>query len=150
MAQVAPDSPIDDAFGALDAKVDEATPDIPDGVCLYVRQPHTIANDHEILKGAPFVLHPSANALCQKMANEVHKDVLPGHSHATAMEAIKDKFGLRMSSTTAPGLLKVIFEAAACREMRIQRQLSRLGTAHGQKKKPNNEDEIRDHEGEKG
>jgi len=40
-------------------------------------------------------------------ANEVHKDMLPGDSHVTAMESIKDEFGLKASATTTPGLLKV-------------------------------------------
>ena len=51
------------------------------------------------------------------MANEVHKDVLPGDSHVTAMESIKGEFGLKMSATTTPGLLKVMFAAIACRNV---------------------------------
>ena len=39
--------------------------------------------------------------------------VLPGDSHVTAMVAIKDEFGLRTSTTTTPGLLRVMFVAIA-------------------------------------
>ena len=58
------------------------------------------------------------------MANEVHKDdiVLPGDSHVTAMEAIKDEFGLRASDTTTLGLLKVTFAAVDCQKIRMQRR----------------------------
>ena len=35
------------------------------------------------------MVQPNVNALCQRMANEVHRDVLPGDSHMTAMEAIR-------------------------------------------------------------
>ena len=43
---------------------------------------------------------------------------MPGDSHVTAMEAIKDEFGLRTSAATTPGLLKVIFVAMASRKIR--------------------------------
>ena len=56
----------------------------------------------------------------------------PGDSHVTAMEAIKDEFGLRMSATMTPGLLKVMFAAIACRKIRMQQRLLGLGTAQGQ------------------
>ena len=62
------------------------------------------------------------------MTNKVHKDVLPGNSHVTAMEAIKDEFGLRTSATTTPGLLKVMFVAMASRKIRVQQRLLGLGT----------------------
>ena len=82
MAQVAPESPIDDVFGAW-ANGDETIetpPDIPAEVAQYIRKLLTIVNETSILKGAWFVVQPNANALCQRMANEVHncKDVLPG------------------------------------------------------------------------
>ena len=62
------------------------------------------------------------------MANEVHRDdiVLPGNSHVTAMESIKDEVGLKASATTAPGLLKLMSAATASRDARAQR---RLGSA---------------------
>ena len=63
------------------------------------------------------------------------KDVLPGDSHVTALEALKDELGLRTSFTTIPGVLKVMFAAIACRNMRLQRRLLGLGTAPGQKPK---------------
>ena len=74
-----------------------------------------------MLKGALFNAPPDTNALCQRMANEVHQDVLPCNSHATAMEPFKDEFGLRMSATTTSGLLKVVFVAMASRKIRVQR-----------------------------
>ena len=81
-AHEAVDSPIDDVFGALGGEMDEAMSDVPSGVCLYIRKLLTLANDHEM----PFDVPPDANALCKRMANEVHRDVLPGDSHVTAME----------------------------------------------------------------
>ena len=45
------------------------------------------------------------------MANDVHRDVLPGDNHVTAMESIKAQFGLRTSADTTPDLLKVMFVA---------------------------------------
>ena len=68
------------------------------------------------------------------MANEVHKDVLPGDSHVTATESIKDEFSLKTSTTTAPGLLKVMFLAIASLNVRVQRRLLGLGTAPAQQK----------------
>ena len=53
-AQVAPVSPMDNVFGALGGEMDEAPPDLPAEVCLYIRKLLTLANDHEILKGALF------------------------------------------------------------------------------------------------
>ena len=44
--------------------MDEAPPDIPEEVCLYIRKLLTLANDHEILKGASFNVTPDVNALC--------------------------------------------------------------------------------------
>ena len=58
-------------------------------------------------------MHTGVNALCQKMVNEVHKDMLPGDSHMAAMEAIEREFGLKTSATPTPGLLKVMFAANA-------------------------------------
>ena len=79
-----------------------------------------------MLKGASFDVPPDTNALCQRMANEVHRDVLPGDSHVTAMESFKDEFGLRTSASTTPGLLnilnsllKVMFVAMASRKIRV-------------------------------
>ena len=69
------------------------------------------------------------------MANEVHKDVLPGDSHVTAMESIKDEFGLETSATTAPGLLKVMFLAMASRSVRVQQRFLGLGTDPAQQKR---------------
>ena len=69
--------------------MEEAPPGVPAEVCLYIRDLLTFANDHEILKGASFSLTPNTNVLCQRMANEVHRVVLPGDGHVTAMEAIK-------------------------------------------------------------
>ena len=94
---------------------------------IIIRKLLTLANDHEMLKGASFDVPPDTNALCQRMANEVHRDVLPGDSHVTAMESFKDEFGLRTSATTTPGLLKVMFVAMASRKIRVQRRLLGLG-----------------------
>ena len=66
------------------------------------------------------------------MANEVHNDVLPTDSHVTAMESIKDEFGLKTSATTTPGLLNVMFLVMADRNVRVQRRLLGLGTAPAQ------------------
>ena len=38
LAQAAVDSPMDDAFGALEGEMDEAMPDAPSEVCLYGRR----------------------------------------------------------------------------------------------------------------
>ena len=108
--------------------------DVPAKVAQYVRKLLTVANETKILKGASFVVEPNINAICQRMANEVHKDVLPGDSHVTAMESIKDEFGLKTSATTTPGLLKVVFAAIASRNVRVQRRLLGLGTAPAQQK----------------
>ena len=127
--------PVADVFGALEGEMDAAIPDVPSEVCLYIRKLFTLANDHEILKGASFDVPPDTNALCQRMANEVHRDVLPGDSHVTAMEPFKDDVGLRTSATTTPGLLKVMFVAMASRKIRVQKQLLGLGTAPAQRKR---------------
>ena len=76
-----------------------------------------------------FIVEPNINAIYQRMANEVHKDALPGDDHVTAMEPIKDEFGLKTSATMTPGLLKVLFLAMASRNVRVQRRLLGLGTA---------------------
>ena len=115
-------SPIDDVFGGLGGEMDEAIPDVPSNVCLYIRKLLTLANDHEMLKGASFDVPPDTNdivhnALCQRMANEEHRDVLPCDGYVTAMESFKDEFGLRTSATTAPGLTKVMFVAMTSRKM---------------------------------
>ena len=70
------DSPIDDVFRAFGGETDEAIPDVPSEFCLYVRKLLTLANDHEIRKGASFDVPHDTNALCRRMTNEVHKDVL--------------------------------------------------------------------------
>ena len=129
-AHAAPESPIDDVFGALanGGEETETPPDVPAEVARYIRGLLTEANETKILKGATFTVTPDINAICQRMANEVHRDVLPGDSHVTAMESIKDEFGLRTSATTTPGLLKVMFLAMACRSVRVQRRLLGLGT----------------------
>ena len=64
------------------------------------------------------------------------KDLLPGVSHVTAVEAIQDEFGLRASATTTPGLLKTMFAAIACQKIRVQRILPELDSAQGRKPKP--------------
>ena len=104
---------------------------------LYIRKPLSLANDHEIPKGESIEVPPDAStsALCRRMANEVHRDVLPGDGHATAMEPSKGEFGLRTSATTTPGLLKVMFVAIASREMRVQQRLLGLGTTPAQRKR---------------
>ena len=107
----------------------EAPPDVPAEV---VRKLITIANETKILNSASFVVEPNIDAICQRMANEVHKGVLPGDSHVTAMESIKDEFGLKMSATTTPGLLKVMFAAIASRNVRVQRRILGLDTAPAQ------------------
>ena len=119
MAQAAPVSPIDDIVGALGEETEKAPPDVPVEVCLYILKLLTLANDHEILKGASFNVSPDTDALCQRIANEVHRVVLPRDSHVTAMEAIQDEFGLSTSATTTPGLLKIRFAAIACRKVRM-------------------------------
>ena len=126
-AHKAVDSPIDDVFGALGGDMDEAVPDVQAEVCLYTRKLLTPANDHEMIKGVTFDVTPETNALCQRMANEVHRDVLPGDSHVAAMESLKGEFGLRTSATTTPGLLRVMFVAMANRKIRVQRRLLGLG-----------------------
>ena len=78
MAHAAPESPIDDALGALatgDEDV-EVPPDVPAEVAEYIPKLITIANEPKILKGASFKVEPNINAiiLCQRMANEVHRD----------------------------------------------------------------------------
>ena len=92
-----------------------------------IRELLTLANDHEMIKGVLFDVPPVTNALCQRMANEVHRGVLPGDSHVTAMESFNDEFGLRTSTTTNTGLLKVMFVAMASRRIRVQRRLLGLG-----------------------
>ena len=138
MARTAPESPIGDVFGALanfngDEDV-EAPPDVPAEVAKHIRELLTIANEINILKSATFTVEPNINAICQRMTNEVNKDVLPGDSHVTAMESIKGEFGLTTSATTASGLLKVMFLALASRSVRVQRRLLGLGTAPAQQK----------------
>ena len=114
---------------------DEELPNVPAEVTQYIQKLLTIANETAMFKGATFVLHPNINALCQRTANEVHRDVLPGDSHVTAMGAIKDEFGLETSATTAPGLLKVsMLTAVACQKVRMQRRLLGNGTVQAQKK----------------
>ena len=88
---------------------DEETPDAPAEVAQYIRKRLTIANGTGILKGASFLIHPNSNTLWQRMANEVHRDVLPGDSHVTAMEAIEDEFGLKTTATTNPGLVPGLY-----------------------------------------
>lgn len=80
-------SPVDDDFGFLGAEMDEAIPGVPSEDCLYIRKLFTLANDHEILKGASIVVPPGTNALCQRMANEVHRDKLPDMSCILFAEA---------------------------------------------------------------
>ena len=122
MAHAAPESPIGDVFGALTNGDEDvaAPPGVPAEVAKYIRKLLTTANETKILKSATFVVEPNINAICQKMSNEVHRDVLPGDSHVTAMESIKDEFGLRTSATTTPGSLKVMFLAMASRSVRVQ------------------------------
>ena len=57
MARVAPESPADDAFSALDEREEDGeTPDvIPTEVAQYIRQLLAIANKAGILKGTLFV-----------------------------------------------------------------------------------------------
>ena len=123
-------SPIDDLFGALGEAMEEAPSDVLAEVCIYSRTLLALAKDHAILKGALFNVAPDTNALCQRMANEVHRYVLRGASHVTAMEAIKDGFGLMTSAPMTPGLIKITFAAIVCRNIRMQRRLLGLGTAH--------------------
>ena len=87
-AHKAVDSPIDDVFGALRGEMDEDVPNVQSEVCLYIRKLLTLANDHEMIKGVSFDVPPDTNALCQRMANEVHRDVLPGDSHVTACHGV--------------------------------------------------------------
>ena len=88
-----------------------------------------------MLKGVLFDVPSDINALCQRMANAVHGDVLPGDSHVTAIESFKDEFGMRTSATTTPGVLKVMFVAMASRTIRVQRRLLGLGTTPTQRKR---------------
>ena len=83
----------------------EPPPDVPAEVAKYIRELLTKANETKILKSATSTVEPNINAICQRMTNEVHNDVLQGDSHVTAMESIKDGFGLKTSATTTPGLL---------------------------------------------
>ena len=109
---------------------------MPAAFAQYIRKLPTIANETKILKNAPFIVEPNINAICQKMTNEVHKDVLPGDSHdiVTAIESIKDEFGVKTSAATAPGLLKVMLLAMTSRNVRVKRRLLGLGTALVQQK----------------
>ena len=121
MARAAPESPIGDVFGALangDEDV-EAPPDVPAAaeVAKYIRELLTIANETKILQSATSAVEPNVSAVCQRMANEVHSDVLPGDSHVTAMESIKGGFGLKASATMTTGLLSVVFLAMASRSV---------------------------------
>ena len=104
------------------------------GLPVYPKASYT-RQDHEILRGPSFDVPSNTNALCQRMANKVHRDVMPGDSHATAMDSFKDEFGLRTSATTTPGLLKVMFIAMAGRKIRVQRQILRLSTTPTQRKR---------------
>ena len=126
-AYAAADSPIDGAFGAVGGGIDEANqaiPNAPSEVCLHVRKLLSLPKDHEILKGASLDVPPDTNTLCQRMVNEVNSDVMPGDSHATAIEAINDEFGLKTSATTPPGLLNVMFVTMmASRKIRVQCRL---------------------------
>ena len=130
--RVAVNSPVDDIFGALTGAVGEAILDVP---CLFIRMFLTLAKDHDILKKASFEVPPDTNALCQRMANEVHRDVLPGDSHVTAMKSFKGEFGLSTKATTTPGLLKVMFVAMASRKIRVQRRLLGLRTTPAPRKR---------------
>ena len=94
----------------------------------------TIANETNILKNASFIVEPNINVICQRMANEVHKDVLPDDINVTAMESIKDEFGLKTSAMTTPGLITVLFLAMDSLNVRVQRRLLGLGTAPAQQK----------------
>ena len=123
-AHAATNAPVDGISGAAGGGMDEAGPDVPAGVCLYIRKLLALANDHEILKGASFQVPSDTNELCQRMASEVHRDLLPGDSHVTAMGPFKGEFGLRASATTAPGLLKVMFVAMANRKIRVNEDSS--------------------------
>ena len=84
------------------------------------------------------VVHSGTEYQCNLSEDdcEVHKDdiVLPGDSHVTAMESIKDDFGLKTSATTTPVLLKVTLAAIASQHVRVQRRLLGLGTAPAQQK----------------
>ena len=51
----------------------------------YIRKLLTIANETKSLKGAPFVVEPRANAICHRMASEVHKSYTEMCCLATAM-----------------------------------------------------------------
>ena len=86
-AHVAPESPIDDVCGALanGDEDEEAPPDVPAEVAKYIGELLTTANETKILKSATFTVEPNINAICQRMASEVHRDALPGDSHVTAM-----------------------------------------------------------------
>ena len=88
------------------------------GCVIYPRAPYHRQRDQTpqecaLHSGTEYQCH--YNAICQRMANEVHKNVLPGDSHVIAMGSIKDEFGLTTSATTTPGLLKVMFLAMASR-----------------------------------
>ena len=60
------------------------------------------------------------------MADAVHALVLPGDRHGTAMEALKDKFGLKPGAAVTPGLLKVTFSAVASRKIRMHAKTNAL------------------------
>ena len=129
MARAAPESPIGDAFGALaTGDEDKEMPAIPAEAAQDIRKLRAIANETKILKGASFVVQPNASELCQRTANEAHKDPLPADSHVTSMEPIKGEFGLKAGATTAPGLLEAMTTAIACRSVRAQGRLPGLGT----------------------
>ena len=140
MARSAPESPIEDVFGALANGDDhvEAPADVPAEVTKYIRELLTIANETRNLKSVTFTVDPHINAICERIANGVHNDdivhVLPSESHVTAMEYIKGKFGLKTSATTTPAspVLKTAFLAMASRDVRVQRRLLMPGTAPAQ------------------
>ena len=70
-ALAVPESPIDDVFRALGGEMDEAIPDVHSEVCLYIRKLITLANDHEMLKGASFDVTPDTRCRSNR-AYKVH------------------------------------------------------------------------------
>ena len=70
----------------------------------------------------------------QRGAQKLHRDVLPGDSHVTAMDSIKGEFDLKASATTTPGLLRAMSAATAYRNVRVQRRPLGLGIAPAQQK----------------
>ena len=121
--------------------MDEATPDVPAEICLYIRKLPTLANDHEILKGASRLVRIAPRCQCtlpeddQRGTQRCTARRQPCHCHGGHQGRVRFEDECHDEPWSTGGILKVMLAAIACRKIRIQRRLLGLGTAHGQKKK---------------